>query len=178
MKINKKWGGAGSPRRSVRIRKSRGLPDEDNDDGNGDGNDGADNGNNDEEAPKSKTILTMKVYPTNYLNGNGFFYDNKYGTPYGDVRYVIDDRKSNLTDMDKTNYFVSNLFEYVKGMGSSNGSKPGHDINEYFKAGDLPKPLVMVYNVFDKTKEVTGGNKKTHPVIKKNKTRRIKHAKK
>jgi hypothetical protein len=105
------------------------------------------------EGPESRSIVTMKTYPVDYLNGNGFFFDNKYGSPYGDVRYVIDDRKSNITDMDKTNYFVSNLFDYVKGMGSSHDNAASHNINEYFKVGNQPEPLVMEYNVYDKTKK-------------------------
>ena len=95
---------------------------------------------------KNATFITTKVYPTSYLNGKGFFYDEPTGSYVGDIRYVIDDRNSKLTSIDKGNYMLKNLFDYVNAAGESRTMvtkdpttglmitvpKPERNINSYF----------------------------------------------
>jgi len=68
---------------------------------------------------QNKNIITTKIYPTTILSGNGFFYDNPEGAYIGDIKYSINYNNNTITDIDKVNYVLKELFDYVKSAGKS-----------------------------------------------------------
>jgi len=61
--------------------------------------------------------VTTKVFPMSYLNGHGALFDSKDGSYFGDVQFLVDDRNTRITNMDKVNYMLNNLFNYVTSAG-------------------------------------------------------------
>jgi len=132
---------------------------------------------------KDKTTITMKIYPSDTLNGEGFMFDEENGAYYGDIHFVVDDRNSRVNNMDKVNYLLKNLFAYVKSTGETQGNTK--DINNFFISEK--NPLVFESHLFNRKEELeeegkrrkktkaTGG-KKTRNFNKK--TRRTRKTKK
>jgi hypothetical protein len=71
-----------------------------------------------EKKKQKKNIITTKIYPTTKLSGNGFFYDNPEGSYIGDIKYLINNNNT-ITDIDKVNYVLKELFDYVKSAGKN-----------------------------------------------------------
>jgi hypothetical protein len=63
--------------------------------------------------------VITKLYPSRQLSGRGFFLHSETGDYVGDVGYEVDDRKSGITDIDKADYMLGELFNYVKDAGSN-----------------------------------------------------------
>ena len=86
--------------------------------------------------PKTgKTIIITKVHPSTQISGQGFLWNNPAGSYVGDVTYQIDDVDSNLTEIDKVNYMMKNLFDYVTSAGNNKPTNKNlHNINKFFLA--------------------------------------------
>ena len=63
--------------------------------------------------------IITKLYPSRQLSGRGFFLNSETGDYVGNVGYEVDDRKIGITDIDKTDYMLGELFNYVKDAGSN-----------------------------------------------------------
>ena len=86
--------------------------------------------------PKTgKSIIITKVHPSTQISGQGFLWNNPAGSYVGDVTYQIDDVDSNLTEIDKVNYMMKNLFDYVTSAGNNKPTNKNlHNINKFFLA--------------------------------------------
>ena len=86
--------------------------------------------------PKTgKSIIITKVHPSTQISGQGFLWNNPVGSYVGDVTYQIDDVDSNLTEIDKVNYMMKNLFDYVTSAGNNKPTNKNlHNINKFFLA--------------------------------------------
>lgn len=95
--------------------------------------------------------VTTKVFPMSYLNGHGALFDSKDGSYFGDVQFLVDDRNSRVTNMDKVNYMLNNLFNYVTSVGEKQ-YEPGTDANG--NAIEVPKKATNINGFFiaDKTR--------------------------
>jgi hypothetical protein len=95
--------------------------------------------------------VTTKVFPMSYLNGHGVLFDSKDGSYFGDVQFLVDDRNSRVTNMDKVNYMLNNLFNYVTSVGEKQ-YEPGADADG--NAIEVPKKATNINEFFiaDKTR--------------------------
>ena len=86
--------------------------------------------------PKTgKTIIITKVHPSTQISGQGFLWNNPAGSYVGDVTYQINDSDSNLTEIDRVNYMMKNLFDYVTSAGNNKPTNKNlHNINKFFLA--------------------------------------------
>jgi hypothetical protein len=86
--------------------------------------------------PKTgKSIIITKVHPSTQISGQGFLWNNPAGSYVGDVTYQINDIDSNLTEIDKVNYMMKNLFDYVTSAGNNKPTNKNlHNINKFFLA--------------------------------------------
>lgn len=95
--------------------------------------------------------VTTKVFPMSYLNGHGALFDSKDGSYFGDVQFLVDDRNTRITNMDKVNYMLNNLFNYVTSVGEKQ-YEPGMDADG--KPIQVPKKAANINEFFiaNKTK--------------------------
>jgi hypothetical protein len=95
--------------------------------------------------------VTTKVFPMSYLNGHGALFDSKDGSYFGDVQFLVDDRNSRVTNMDKVNYMLNNLFNYVTSVGEKQ-YEPGTDADG--NTIEVPKKATNINGFFiaDKTR--------------------------
>jgi len=95
--------------------------------------------------------VTTKVFPMSYLNGHGALFDSKDGSYFGDVQFLVDDRNTRITNMDKVNYMLNNLFNYVTSAGEKQ-YEPGADADG--KPIQVPKKAANINEFFiaNKTK--------------------------
>jgi hypothetical protein len=118
----------------------------------------------------NKVTVTTKIYPSNSLSGKGFFYDKPNGNYIGDIKHVINDNITSLTEQDKTNYVLKELFEYVNTAGKSD--------NIFGRESNIDKYFISYNNTTDiipkihKRNEVKTGGKRMKSSKKNRKTRK------
>jgi hypothetical protein len=122
---------------------------------------------------QNKNRITTKIYPTTILSGNGFLYDNPKGSFIGDIKYSIKNT-NNITDIDRVNYVLKELFDYVKSAGK--GEKiinKKEDIDKFFISYKNTTDIIpKKYKKYTKKNQIKGG-KKTKLSKKNRKSRKI-----
>jgi hypothetical protein len=122
---------------------------------------------------QNKNRITTKIYPTTILSGNGFFYDNPKGSYIGDIKYSINNTNT-ITDIDKVNYVLKELFDYVKSAGKNEKivSKE-EDIDNFFISYKNTTDIIpKKYEKYTKKNQIKTGGKKIKYSKKNRKTRK------
>jgi hypothetical protein len=124
-----------------------------------------------------KTIIITKVHPSTQLSGQGFLWNNPEGSYVGDITYEINDSNGNLTEIDKANYTLKNLFDYVTSAGDNKPSSQSlHNINRFFIADKTESefvPKIYMVNSSDDEEDESFGGKHKHKSIKNKTSRRL-----